>query len=118
MRTATKCSLQQGDGNIRYYELVDEAPYLHFLNEYQSKYPQRGLGVMPKRGVNVQACEIWRFYKVHNTQALVEPLSFIVPRKVLADVISLASHRNTVLRCRRMYSTRTSIRPQQARRPC
>ena len=34
----------QGDGNIRYYEIVDDAPYVHYLNQYQSGLPQRGLG--------------------------------------------------------------------------
>jgi coronin-2 len=75
--------VSQGDGNIRYYELTpNERPYLHYLTEFQSKSPQRGLGVMPKRAVNVRDCEIYRFYKVHSTLALIEPLSFIVPRKV------------------------------------
>ena len=36
--------LLQGDGNIRYYELVGEAPYCHYLNQYQSSSPQRSLG--------------------------------------------------------------------------
>lgn len=30
----------KGDGNIRYYEVVDEAPWLHFLNQFLSGNPQ------------------------------------------------------------------------------
>uniref|UniRef100_A0A914VZX3 Coronin n=1 Tax=Plectus sambesii TaxID=2011161 RepID=A0A914VZX3_9BILA len=71
----------KGDGNVRYYEITDVPPYIHYLSEYQTRFPQRGLGVMPKRGLNVSQCEVFRFYKVHATQALVEPISFIVPRK-------------------------------------
>jgi coronin-1B/1C/6 len=32
----------KGDGNIRYYEIVDEAPYIHYLSEFKSATPQRG----------------------------------------------------------------------------
>jgi len=45
---------------IRYFEITDEAPYIHYLNMYQSSDPQRGIGFMPKRGVNVNMCEISR----------------------------------------------------------
>lgn len=76
----------KGDGNIRYYEILDSKPYIQSLSEFQSRYPQRGLGFMPKRGLNVAQCEIFRFYKVHTTQSLVEPLSLIVPRKVIKNV--------------------------------
>jgi hypothetical protein len=30
----------QGDGNIRYYEVVDQAPWLHYLNQFLSGSPQ------------------------------------------------------------------------------
>lgn len=53
------CGLQ-GDSLIRYYEITDEAPYVHYLELYQSSAPQRGIGFMPKRGLNVNACEIAR----------------------------------------------------------
>ncbi|XP_014292543.1 coronin-2B isoform X2 [Halyomorpha halys] len=71
----------KGDGNIRYYEIVDSAPWVHFLNQYLSGLPQRSLGIMPKRGCNVTQCEIFRFYKLHTTKPLCEPVSMIVPRK-------------------------------------
>lgn len=57
----TSFFLFQGDSVIRYFEITDEPPYLHFLNSYQSSDPQRGIGWMPKRGLNVNACEIARW---------------------------------------------------------
>ena len=72
----------QGDGNIRYYELSETEPYFTFLNEYRSSSPQRGLGVMPKRGLDVTSCEIYRFYKLHNNN-FVEPIAMTVPRRVI-----------------------------------
>ncbi|CAH1119296.1 unnamed protein product [Phaedon cochleariae] len=71
----------KGDGNIRYYEITNEAPHIHFLNQFLSGNPQRGLGVMPKRGVSSSQCEVFRFYKLHATKGVCEPISMIVPRK-------------------------------------
>jgi WD40 repeat protein len=69
----------KGDGNIRYYEVVDEEPYIYFLSEYKSGTPQRGMGMLPKIAVDVSKCEVARLFKVAaNT---VEPISFQVPRK-------------------------------------
>jgi coronin-2 len=71
----------KGEGCIRYYEIVDEHPHIYYLNSFISGQPQKALGWMPKRGLNVQACEIFRFYKLHGSGNIVEPISFIVPRK-------------------------------------
>ncbi|XP_056306036.1 coronin-2A [Danio aesculapii] len=71
----------KGDGNIRYYAVSAVKPYVHFLSEYQSSSPQRGLGVMPKRGLNIRVCEVFRFYRLLTVKDLLEPLSFCVPRK-------------------------------------
>ncbi|WAR29826.1 COR2B-like protein [Mya arenaria] len=70
-----------GDGNIRYFEITNKDPFLHDLNNYVSSEPQRGLGVMPKRGCDINRCEIMRFYKLHAAKNFVEPISMIVPRK-------------------------------------
>ncbi|XP_010127370.1 PREDICTED: coronin-2A, partial [Chlamydotis macqueenii] len=71
----------KGDGNIRYYEISHEKPYLNYLMEYRSPLPQKGIGMMPKRGLEVSACEIFRFYKLIPTKSLIEPISMIVPRR-------------------------------------
>jgi len=69
----------KGDGNIRYYEIVDEAPYFHFLSEFKSAEPQRGLAFVPKRAIDVSSCEIARGLKL--TPNKMQPISFKVPRK-------------------------------------
>ncbi|KFM79455.1 Coronin-2A, partial [Stegodyphus mimosarum] len=71
----------KGDGNIRYYEIVNESPWCHYLNQFLTGFPQRGLGFMPKRGLDVLRCEVFRFYKLHAVKPLCEPVSMIVPRK-------------------------------------
>ncbi|XP_041342319.1 coronin-2A [Pyrgilauda ruficollis] len=71
----------KGDGNIRYYEISPKKPYLNYLMEYHSHLPQKGVGMMPKRGLDVAACEIFRFYKLIPTKSLIEPVSMIVPRR-------------------------------------
>uniref|UniRef100_A0A6I8P6K7 Coronin n=1 Tax=Ornithorhynchus anatinus TaxID=9258 RepID=A0A6I8P6K7_ORNAN len=71
----------QGDGNIRYYEIGSEKPYLSYLMEFRSPAPQKGLGVMPKHGLDVSACEVFRFYKLVTLKGLIEPISMIVPRR-------------------------------------
>ncbi|XP_030041906.1 coronin-6 isoform X1 [Microcaecilia unicolor] len=69
----------KGDSSIRYFEITDEPPYVHYLNTYSSKEPQRGMGFMPKRGLDVSKCEIARFYKLHERKC--EPIVMTVPRK-------------------------------------
>ncbi|NXB89796.1 COR1B protein, partial [Vidua chalybeata] len=97
----------KGDSSIRYFEITEEPPYIHFLNTFTSKEPQRGMGWMPKRGLDVSKCEIarWarghegrgegppdppktfhdplcspgRFYKLHERKC--EPIIMTVPRK-------------------------------------
>ncbi|KAG8450438.1 hypothetical protein GDO86_002919 [Hymenochirus boettgeri] len=69
----------KGDSSIRYFEITSEAPYVHYLSTYSSKEPQRGMGFMPKRGLDVSKCEIARFYKLHERKC--EPVVMTVPRK-------------------------------------
>ncbi|XP_075915804.1 coronin-1C-like isoform X1 [Petromyzon marinus] len=69
----------KGDCTIRYFEVTPEPPYVHFLNLFSSKEPQRGMGFMPKRGLDVNKCEIARFYKLHERRC--EPIIMTVPRK-------------------------------------
>eukprot|EP00090_Calanus_glacialis_P031332 TRINITY_DN5161_c0_g1_i1.p1 TRINITY_DN5161_c0_g1~~TRINITY_DN5161_c0_g1_i1.p1 ORF type:complete len:623 (-),score=166.62 TRINITY_DN5161_c0_g1_i1:111-1979(-) len=71
----------KGDGNVRYYEVINEAPWACYLSQFISGAPQKGFGILPKRGVDVLSCEVFRMYKLHATKDLVEPISMIVPRK-------------------------------------
>lgn len=89
----------KGDSVIRYYELVDTEPYCHYINTCQSSAPQRGLARVPKRSVNVNACEVMKFYKLYGTKTgYIEPVSFAVPRKselyqddIYPDCVSIES---------------------------
>lgn len=70
----------KGDGNIRFYELTDTAPYAFPLSEHRTSVSAKGVAMLPKRACNPLKCEAARFLKLTNTNS-VEPLSFIVPRK-------------------------------------
>jgi hypothetical protein len=71
----------KGDGAIRYYEFEDKGdkPEVHFCSQYSSNDPTAAIGAMPKRGVDVNTCEIMKLFRVQGTR--LEPLSFKVPRK-------------------------------------
>eukprot|EP01012_Entosiphon_sulcatum_P049202 TRINITY_DN677_c0_g1_i1.p1 TRINITY_DN677_c0_g1~~TRINITY_DN677_c0_g1_i1.p1 ORF type:complete len:722 (-),score=181.97 TRINITY_DN677_c0_g1_i1:138-2282(-) len=69
----------KGDGNIRFFELWDNAPIFNPIGEYPSTAPQKGLCFLPKLAMNVKKCEVARCLKLENTQ--VTPISFICPRK-------------------------------------
>lgn len=73
----------KGDGNIRYYESVNGKPFVFPLSEYRSTAAAKGACFLPKRALNVMGCETARCLKLtsQNGQGVVEPLSFIVPRK-------------------------------------
>lgn len=71
----------KGDCAIRYFEInMDQPPFIHYLNTYGSNKPQRAMGVMPKRGLDLKSCEVFRLYKVH-ADGIIEPLRFTCPRK-------------------------------------
>ena len=63
----------------RYYEVADDdaKPHVFYLSQFISGAPQRGFGVLPKRGCDTGQCEILRFYKLHTTRDLVEPISMV-----------------------------------------
>lgn len=50
----------KGDCAIRYYEINDDPPYMHYINTYTTSEPQRGFAFMPKRGVNSNENEMNR----------------------------------------------------------
>ena len=70
----------QGDSSMRYFEVTDDDPYIFFIDTMTTSDPQRGVGWMPKRGLNVNQNEIARFYKLH-TRGFCEVIPFTVPRK-------------------------------------
>lgn len=94
----------KGDGNIRYYEYDSDS--LYPLSEYQSSTPQRGMCFLPRRALNVSECEIARAYKVAGTT--IEPISFVVPRKV-SRCILFNGRPYLNVHCSRILSNRTFI---------
>uniref|UniRef100_A0AAV2MRA6 Protein phosphatase Slingshot homolog 1 n=1 Tax=Knipowitschia caucasica TaxID=637954 RepID=A0AAV2MRA6_KNICA len=69
----------KGDTVLRYYEYTNEEPYVHYISTFSSASTQRGMGYMPKRGLNVDKCEIARFFKLSERKC--EPIVMTVPRK-------------------------------------
>lgn len=69
----------KGDGNIRYWEIVDTDPYVHFLSEFRDNSSQKGLAMMPKRTVDVKQCEVMTCLRLMKDKVI--PISFQVPRK-------------------------------------
>jgi len=69
----------KGDGNIRYFEIVDEKPYSFLLSEYGSKESCRGMAFLPKRACDVSNVEVARAFKAMPN--CIEPITFSVPRK-------------------------------------
>jgi len=69
----------KGDGNIRYFELTDEEPYLHYLSEFRSTESQKGLTFLPKLACDTSVCEIASALRLLKDSIV--PVSFQVPRK-------------------------------------
>jgi hypothetical protein len=69
----------KGDGNIRYYELDEEKPYIHYVSDYKSAVPQLGMAIRPKTACDIGSCEVVQLLKACTTY--VEPIHFVVPRK-------------------------------------
>merc|ERR1712188_204934 len=84
----------KGDGNIRYYEMTNDKPFLHFLSEYKSNTPQLGMAFRPKTACNVSVCEVASCLKVVNTAG--EPIlvslegGFVAPEKPKFEVKEVA----------------------------
>jgi len=73
----------KGDGNIRYWEVVDSDPYFHFLSEFRDNSSQKGVCFLPKRACNTRDCEIAVCMRLMKDKVV--PISFKVPRKAGAD---------------------------------
>lgn len=53
--------------NGLYLQVTPEPPFVHYINTFQTPDPQRGIGMMPKRGCDVTTCEIAKFYRLNNS---------------------------------------------------
>lgn len=69
----------KGDGNVRFYEIVNTEPFVYPVSDHRSSVSAKGMAWVPKRGLNIMANETARLLKL--TTNAVEPLQFFVPRK-------------------------------------
>ncbi|CAJ0578785.1 unnamed protein product, partial [Mesorhabditis spiculigera] len=70
----------KGDCAIRYYEVNDDPPYMHYINTYTTNEPQRAAAFQSKRGLCSEENELQRIYKL-TTKGVVDILQFFCPRK-------------------------------------
>ena len=70
----------KGESSISFYQFSTDSPnYLDYLHAFKGKEPQKGFSFMPKRVVDVMACEFQRGVRL--TAKTLEYVSFKVPRK-------------------------------------
>uniref|UniRef100_A0A1I8FHF5 Ig-like domain-containing protein n=1 Tax=Macrostomum lignano TaxID=282301 RepID=A0A1I8FHF5_9PLAT len=73
----TTSAVAAGDCAVRYYELTDESPHLHYLGVYRGAEPCAGVGAMPKRGLRSWRLRNWRLYLgKRQAKAICQPISF------------------------------------------
>jgi len=71
--------LLKGDRCIRYFEVTQEPPYLHYLSTFHSSDSFSGICWMPKRGCDTSNCEIARCFTL-TSKGSIQVISFAVPR--------------------------------------
>jgi coronin-1B/1C/6 len=69
----------KGDISIRYFEVVPDAPYFHYVETFRGAKAQIGMAMVPKYGLDTSVCETTRLLKL--TADSIIPCSFQVPRK-------------------------------------
>jgi coronin-7 len=68
----------KGSGWIKCYEIVPEAPYIHYLTEQASPTPNSGVCAFPKKVVDVRKVEVGKFLRLSKDR--VEPVLWSTPR--------------------------------------
>jgi len=69
----------KGDISIRYFEVVPDDPYFHYVETFRGAKAQIGMASVPKYGLDTMGCETARLLKL--TADSIVPCSFAVPRK-------------------------------------
>jgi len=69
----------KGDSSIKYFEVTEKQPYVHFLSEFTDSSSQKGIGWAPKYACDTTKCEIARAYRI--LRDCIQPVAFCVPRK-------------------------------------
>ncbi|KAK6017669.1 hypothetical protein OSTOST_16806, partial [Ostertagia ostertagi] len=70
-----------GDSTFRLYELIARPPYVIYLTECQQQAPHTCICTISKRALNLTGAEVMRVYRLYPQSLLIQPLSFIVPRR-------------------------------------
>eukprot|EP00824_Muranothrix_gubernata_P019871 TRINITY_DN40044_c0_g1_i1.p1 TRINITY_DN40044_c0_g1~~TRINITY_DN40044_c0_g1_i1.p1 ORF type:complete len:538 (-),score=110.48 TRINITY_DN40044_c0_g1_i1:3-1520(-) len=71
--------LGKGDPFVKFYDILDQEPFIEYLSAYKSNVCQMGCSFIPKRSVDTSKNEIMRLTKL--TQHTLETISFVLPRK-------------------------------------
>ncbi|CAI8054249.1 Coronin-7 [Geodia barretti] len=70
----------KSESTLMFYEVSEKSPYLsQGPNVYRGAEQQKGMGMVPKRAVNVMSCQIARFLQL--TQNSIIPVGYHVQRK-------------------------------------
>ncbi|WKX91531.1 hypothetical protein Q1695_009955 [Nippostrongylus brasiliensis] len=71
----------KGDSTFRLYELTTRTPYVIYLTECQQQAPHTCICTISKRALHLTGAEVMRVYRLYPQSLLIQPLSFIVPRR-------------------------------------
>jgi len=69
----------KGDVGLRYFEIVPDSPYFHYIETFRGTKAQIGMASVPKYALDTSTCEVTRLLKL--TADSIVPCSFCVPRK-------------------------------------
>jgi len=69
----------KGDAAIKYWEVTNEEPIVHFLSEFRDTESTKGACFLPKSLCDTTKCEVAICYRV--MKDWISPVSFQVPRK-------------------------------------
>ncbi|KAJ1360984.1 hypothetical protein KIN20_020126 [Parelaphostrongylus tenuis] len=71
----------KGDSTFRLYELINNSPYVVYLTECHQPTPHTCICAVSKRALNLIGAEVMRVYRIQPQSLLVQPISFVVPRR-------------------------------------
>jgi len=69
----------KGDSSLKFFELVDDAPFCHFLTDYTTLTMQVGVAILPLSVCDVKEVEFARILKLTNENTI-QPHRLFVPR--------------------------------------
>ncbi|KAJ6636345.1 Coronin-6, partial [Pseudolycoriella hygida] len=70
----------KGNSVIPYFEIIPDPPFVNYINLFQFAGTQAGIAMMPKRGCDVNICEIAKLYRL-DSNGFCRIVSMQVPRQ-------------------------------------